>query len=247
MYCQYDNYFTIQPNSFHIFQVKSPEILGTSSKLSYRIYKDSHLYIKKIMWVERDFNQAIESDFPEEINDVNIDYKYSDKYLNITIKNVSLNVVDVYLLAKIYHYNKLKGKQSKDKQSKDKQLKDKQLKLEKVINQATLKTNEPLKIIEPESSNQISESLKIPHVLEKNQLHIVHSKSKLPIDKIKSELPKDFDWVVYRSLNADLKHICSYNDAVRHYVNHGKNQKRMYKFPLSDKIIKYQYISHFPL
>ena len=45
-----------------------------------------------------------------------------------------------------------------------------------------------------------------------------------------SDIPVDFDWLAYRSLYPDLKHINSLQDAIKHYINHGKRQNRQYKF-----------------
>ena len=46
----------------------------------------------------------------------------------------------------------------------------------------------------------------------------------------KQGVPDDFDWIAYRSLNADLAHIVSYKDAVKHYKIHGFRQSRPYTF-----------------
>jgi len=46
----------------------------------------------------------------------------------------------------------------------------------------------------------------------------------------KNNIPFDFDWIAYRSINSDLKHITSYKDAVKHYKEHGIIQNRNYKY-----------------
>ncbi len=43
-------------------------------------------------------------------------------------------------------------------------------------------------------------------------------------------LPPDFNWMAYKSLNSDLKHLTSYQDAIKHYKEHGYQQSRPYKF-----------------
>ena len=42
-------------------------------------------------------------------------------------------------------------------------------------------------------------------------------------------LPSDFDWLAYKSMNSDLRHINSLQDAAKHYRDHGKRQERPYK------------------
>ena len=42
-------------------------------------------------------------------------------------------------------------------------------------------------------------------------------------------LPDDFDYLIYLSLNPDLKQTCSYEEAVDHYLNYGIKENRKYK------------------
>jgi len=44
-------------------------------------------------------------------------------------------------------------------------------------------------------------------------------------------VPVDFNWLEYRSLHPDLKHISTYQEAVQHYCEHGKREGRAYKLP----------------
>uniref|UniRef100_A0A6C0BM33 Uncharacterized protein n=1 Tax=viral metagenome TaxID=1070528 RepID=A0A6C0BM33_9ZZZZ len=46
-----------------------------------------------------------------------------------------------------------------------------------------------------------------------------------------SEVPDQFDWLAYKSLNKDLRFLKSYGDAVKHYREHGHYQQRPYHFP----------------
>jgi hypothetical protein len=43
------------------------------------------------------------------------------------------------------------------------------------------------------------------------------------------ELPRDFDWNVYRTANQDLQHIKTRHDAIQHYLSHGWREMREYK------------------
>jgi len=45
-----------------------------------------------------------------------------------------------------------------------------------------------------------------------------------------NEVPKDFNWIAYKSLNNDLKNLYTYTDAVKHYKKHGYYQSRSYTF-----------------
>lgn len=46
--------------------------------------------------------------------------------------------------------------------------------------------------------------------------------------------PYDFDWMAYRSLNPDLKHIKNKAEAIKHYLTHGYRQGRPYARDKSD-------------
>lgn len=52
-----------------------------------------------------------------------------------------------------------------------------------------------------------------------------------------NNLPEDFDWLAYRSLNRDLKSLKSYGDAVKHYQNHGRHQSRPYKHENKEDVV----------
>ncbi len=60
-----------------------------------------------------------------------------------------------------------------------------------------------------------------------NQLKDLHKATYLYMNK-NNNLPDDFDWLVYRSLNNDLTQIKSYQDAVKHYKEHGYRESRSY-------------------
>lgn len=49
------------------------------------------------------------------------------------------------------------------------------------------------------------------------------------LSNVEKEIPKDFDWITYKSINPDLRHIKGHNDAIRHYLDHGKREGRQYK------------------
>lgn len=51
------------------------------------------------------------------------------------------------------------------------------------------------------------------------------------------QVPHDFDWTAYRNLNSDLAFIRSYQDAVKHYREHGYKQNRPYSYKEADKVI----------
>ena len=68
---------------------------------------------------------------------------------------------------------------------------------------------------------------------EQNNTYVNQSALRTPTSQTKDKLPEHFDWVAYRSLNSDLKHICSHNDAVKHYINHGNYQNRPYVFTVN--------------
>ena len=46
------------------------------------------------------------------------------------------------------------------------------------------------------------------------------------------KLPSDFNWKRYVDLNKDIGHIKNENDAVTHYLNHGINENRVYKYKI---------------
>jgi GT2 family glycosyltransferase len=56
-------------------------------------------------------------------------------------------------------------------------------------------------------------------------------------DRQKAGIPADFNWIAYKSLNSDLRHISSWKEAVKHYAEHGYRQNRPYRFndPKSDR------------
>lgn len=45
-------------------------------------------------------------------------------------------------------------------------------------------------------------------------------------------LPNDFNWKRYIELNKDISHITNENEAVQHYINHGINENRLYKYKI---------------
>jgi hypothetical protein len=49
-------------------------------------------------------------------------------------------------------------------------------------------------------------------------------------------LPDEFDYPTYLLLNPDLKQSCSYEEAVHHYINHGRNENRKYCEELNNDI-----------
>ena len=49
---------------------------------------------------------------------------------------------------------------------------------------------------------------------------------------MKKKLPSDFNWKRYVDLNKDIGHIKNENDAVTHYLNHGINENRVYKYKI---------------
>jgi hypothetical protein len=51
-------------------------------------------------------------------------------------------------------------------------------------------------------------------------------------------LPEDFDWNVYRTNNTDLNWIKTYPEAVKHYLEHGHNERRVYKKVITTKPIE---------
>jgi hypothetical protein len=46
------------------------------------------------------------------------------------------------------------------------------------------------------------------------------------------QIPSDFNWKVYISMNSDINHITNKQDAINHYCNYGINENRIYKFKL---------------
>ena len=46
-----------------------------------------------------------------------------------------------------------------------------------------------------------------------------------------TELPRDFDWIAYKTINPDLHHLMSSMDAIKHYLEHGRKDNRPYKRP----------------
>ena len=46
------------------------------------------------------------------------------------------------------------------------------------------------------------------------------------------KLPSDFNWKRYVDLNKDIGHIKNKNDAITHYLNHGINENRVYKYKI---------------
>ena len=46
------------------------------------------------------------------------------------------------------------------------------------------------------------------------------------------KIPSDFNWNKYVELNKDLSHISNYKDAYNHYINHGRHEKRAYKYKI---------------
>lgn len=49
-----------------------------------------------------------------------------------------------------------------------------------------------------------------------------------PVDINELQVPHNFDWLIYKNINPDLQHLKNYNDAVRHYNQHGKREGRPY-------------------
>jgi hypothetical protein len=49
------------------------------------------------------------------------------------------------------------------------------------------------------------------------------------------QLPKDFDWVAYKTLNPDLQHLKTRQDAINHYIHHGWKEARKYRM---DTVVK---------
>lgn len=50
-------------------------------------------------------------------------------------------------------------------------------------------------------------------------------------DNKKPQIPHNFDWIAYKSMNPDLTHISSHAEAIRHYLGHGRKEHRSYSFP----------------
>ena len=42
-------------------------------------------------------------------------------------------------------------------------------------------------------------------------------------------LPKDFDWIMYKNINTDLGHL-NEAEVIKHYIEHGYEENRIYKF-----------------
>lgn len=70
-----------------------------------------------------------------------------------------------------------------------------------------------------------------------HQLKGFHESTYQYLNKIHS-MPYDFDWMTYKALNADLTQIKSYNDAVKHYKEHGNRENRKYKLFNNNNEIK---------
>ena len=49
-------------------------------------------------------------------------------------------------------------------------------------------------------------------------------------------VPPNFDWIAYRSLNKDLRFITNEKDAIKHWKMHGNRQDRIYSFSEQDHI-----------
>jgi hypothetical protein len=49
-----------------------------------------------------------------------------------------------------------------------------------------------------------------------------------------NNVPENFNWLAYKSLNKDLNYLKSYTDAVKHYQMHGCRQNRPYQFENSE-------------
>jgi len=58
-----------------------------------------------------------------------------------------------------------------------------------------------------------------------------------------NKLPKDFNWKTYIKLNNDLTVLTNKTDAVKHYLDYGKNEKRPYKINLPNDFDWKQYIA----
>ena len=58
---------------------------------------------------------------------------------------------------------------------------------------------------------------------EKNNLSSLES-------SLLQSLPPNFNWLAYKSMNPDLKHINNLQDAAKHYRDHGFRQQRPYMF-----------------
>lgn len=54
-----------------------------------------------------------------------------------------------------------------------------------------------------------------------------------PIDNV----PKDFNWIAYKSIHPDLSFLTSEREAIKHYIEHGINEGRKYKVE-SGKVTK---------
>ena len=68
---------------------------------------------------------------------------------------------------------------------------------------------------------------------DRHSIHPVHSVHSVHPIVIKNEIemgtPSDFNWLEYRSLHPDLKHISTPQEAAQHYYQHGKREQRAYK------------------
>ena len=54
----------------------------------------------------------------------------------------------------------------------------------------------------------------------------------IPGDRVSTDtenLPKDFNWKVYKELNPDLNHLDK-NKTRKHYLEHGQKENRIYKY-----------------
>ena len=65
-----------------------------------------------------------------------------------------------------------------------------------------------------------------------NNVHDDHD-----LSNMEKEIPKDFDWVTYKSINPDLQHIKGHSDAIRHYLDHGKREGRQYKTTIVGRLL----------
>lgn len=43
-----------------------------------------------------------------------------------------------------------------------------------------------------------------------------------------TNLPEDFDWLIYKNINSDLHH-CNKNEAIEHFIKYGFSENRIYK------------------